>query len=455
MDKLYLKLYDQIRQDIIDKKYVHNQKLPSKRSLAATSGVSIKTVENAYYQLMLEGYIYSKEKSGFYVDDVNNYMTPSITAPAVKKEEAPAHNYILDLKSNKVNRELFPDSIWRKVMREVLSSYDDLLFETVPYNGLYKLRVSISNYLKASKSMDVQPDRIIIGAGVEYLYMKLFRLLGNDRHYAVAEPSSANIKALMKASGINYSALSLSNDLTDSLTRENCDIINISPSDNYPTGDILNISDRIKLLEWANEKKERYIIEDDFDSEYRHKGMPIKSMQSIDVGGKVIYINTFSKIIGPSFRIGYMILPPKLMKRYETSVNFYSCSVPSFEQLALAHFIDEGYLDKNINRIRRNNRMIREYFLKACRPLIESGDITISDSEVGSYFLMTFKRGTHEALSKHFEEHGILISSVLDSYEKSAPEYERTFVVNYSGIDEEGIDTFIDVVKGVVDSGLA
>ncbi|MCR5216478.1 MAG: PLP-dependent aminotransferase family protein [Lachnospiraceae bacterium] len=447
-DSLYIQLYSKIKTQIIQKELKPGEKLPSKRMLASHLGVSVKTVENAYSQLLLEGYIYSQAKSGFYISTLDDYRL----SHTIKKEYHTKYHetsYKVDLKSNKNNVKDFPMSIWSKLLRETLSYDQERLLETVPFNGMLELRMAIANHLKAFKDMDISPDQVLIGAGTEYLYNRLIQLLGRDRVYGVEDPGSMRIKSVLDHNDVESYMIPVKNHglSMEHLQEEGVDIIHISPAHQFPLGYVMPIQERLKLLNWANEKEGRYIIEDDYDSEYRYRGIPVKPLYSIDIRGKVIYLNTFSKIVAPGIRISYMVLPEPLMERYADNLSFYSCSVSGLEQLALARFIEEGYLERYIHRIKKTNSLQHSLFMEKLKHSSIARKLTFIEEDAGYHFLLRINTDWSDSEIKNFFlSHQILVSMLSEYTTQPLPEYEKTLVINDSNLSEEQMDYFIDAV---------
>ena len=356
-DSLYEYLYKCIKNDIILGNLDVHEKLPSKRSFAKNLGISVITVENAYEQLMAEGYIYSIPKKGFYVADLrklNLTKTHSVgpdNALLSIKEKVP---YLADFTSNQTDSEIFPFTIWARTMRELLNENQQQLMENPPCGGIMALRQAIADYLHAFRGMVVNPEQIIVGAGTEYLYGLLIQLLGDDKIYGIENPGYPKIAKIYDSMHVSYSAIDLDEHgvCIDSLEDHQIDIMHLSPSHHFPTGIITPISRRYELLGWASKDENRYIIEDDYDSELRLGGKPIPTLQSIDVSDKVIYMNTFTKTLSSTVRISYMVLPASLTELFYKKLSFYSCTVSNFEQYTLARFMESGSFEKHINRLR-------------------------------------------------------------------------------------------------------
>ena len=442
---IYIRLYDSIRNMIINGEIKAGERLPSKRSLASHLGLSVKTVENAYYQLVIEGYAASKEKSGFYVSNLDHYITRTPRSITFKSGSS-IKKYKVDFKSNKNPEETFPKSVWKHLIRAVLADDPDELYETIPFNGLEKLRISIAEYLYAYRGMNVSPDQIIIGSGTEYLYARLLQLFGGDRIFALEDPGYTLIR---KICGINHAPyVSVPVDEKginmEKLYASGANILHTSPAHHFPLGFVTPIDRRIELLEWMNAEKGRYIIEDDYNSEYRYHGNQVPSLYSISINQGVIYMNTFSKAVMPSIRISYMVLPPELMQRYLSTVSVYSCTVASLEQLVLADFISKRYLERYINRIKRLNISKREILYKCVGECAVRERLEVLGDLAGTHFIIRVDtRLSDEELLERLRNKGVLIWSVLSYMEEPDEKYRSMLVINYSGLTEEGMKYFL------------
>ncbi len=452
LDKsLYIQLYEHIKTHIINKTLAPDTPLPSKRALATHLNISTKTIENAYSQLLLEGYIYSVEKRGYYVSTLSDYRKRQPkTAPYISKYQD--ETYLVDLKANKNNMEMFPASTWYRMMREALSYDTAKLLDTVPFNGLLELRVAIAKYLLDFRGMDVSPDQIIIGAGTEYLYNRLIQLLGRDTSFAMEDPGYRKIGAIYESNQVDYKAIPLDKDgiRVDMLEASGCDVVHISPAHHFPLGFVTPINRRLELLSWVNRKKNRYIIEDDYDSEYRYHGIPVPPLFSIDVRDKVIYMNTFSKSIAPAVRISFMVLPESLMEKYISTMNFYSCSVSSFDQFTLARFIEGNYLERHINRMKRFYIKQHDDIVNAIRTSPLKDKTEIIEDAAGTHFLLKIKTELSDAqLIARLREKKILVSCLSEYCVHENPAYASTLIINYSGVTTEQIEYFIEILCGI------
>ncbi len=442
---MYEQLYQGIKEDIIHKKILSHEKLPSKRNFAKHLKVSIITIENAYHQLLIEGYIYSIEKKGYFVSEIE---FPDYT---YKKEyhmqEKPKKHYLVDLKSNSVLVENFPFSSWSKLTREVLSSQNPDLLNRCNPNGLYDLRLAISQHLYSFSGMNVSPEQIIIGAGTEYLYNLVIQLLGRENIYALEDPGHHSISRVYQLNDIDYKYIPLDQDGIDikKLLLSHAKIVHISPAHHYPTGITMPIKRRTELLKWSVDHKS-YIIEDDYDSELRLQGNPIPSLFQIDQNERVIYMNTFSKTLAPSFRISYMVLPPHLIELYQSKLGFYACSVSSFEQMILAYFIKRGYFEKHINRMRNSYKSLRNEFLKQIEESKLSSIVEIKEENAGLHFLMKYPASYDDyQIQKKAKELQLHVSTLSQFYHQSFPSH--TLVINYSGLSYHKIPLAIELLE--------
>ena len=450
-DSLYMHLYKCIKNDILEGKLCSGTKLPSKRSFAKNLALSNITVENAYAQLQAEGYIYSLPRKGFFVSDISN-IEKSLSREEAIKHIARKNNLAqnMDLVSNKANPDYFPFSIWTKLMREVINKNDAELMTVSPAGGIFELRNAICNYLIEFRDMNVRPEQVIIGAGTEYLYGLIIQLLGYDKIYAVENPGYKKIAKVYNSNNVECKVVSLDKEGIDikRLEEIEADVLHISPSHHYPTGIVTSIGRRYEVLGWASRKETNYIIEDDYDSEFRMTGKPIPTLQSIDMIEKVIYMNTFTKSLSPTIRISYMVLPYKLLDRFYSKLGFYSCTVSNFEQYTLAKFINEGYFEKHIIRMRNIYRNLRDRILDAIKKSRLNDYVKVSEEEAGLHFLLNIKtKLSDKELKALAEKRGINISCISEYYfDDSIKNLEHTLIINYSSIRIEDIDKVINML---------
>lgn len=344
----YLRLYRQLRDDIVQGIYPFHTKLPSKRVMAADTGVSTITVEHAYALLCEEGYIESRERSGYFV--IFREDDGFASAADIKQSHIIAGHHT-DIS------EEFPFSVLAKTMRKMIGDLGESILERSPNAGCTELREAISRYLARSRGIHAEPEQIIIGSGSEYLYNLIVGLLGRNKVYAIEAPSYKKIEQVYNSSGVQLEKLPLGKDGIETafLRACNADVLHISPYRSYPSGVTASASKRHEYIRWAGEGG-RYIVEDDFESEFSISKKPEETVFSHSSNENVIYMNTFSKTVSPSFRIGYMVIPKCLIQQFHEKLGFYSCTVPTFMQFVLAELINNGDFERHINRVRRTKR---------------------------------------------------------------------------------------------------
>lgn len=461
-------LYTSLKNQILDGTLSPNEKLPSKRSLAEHLGVSVITVQNAYALLISEGYLYSVEKRGFFVTDIsiespflksgisisNDEKHAEISSPRTIFAEPEKESYFTDFTSNSTSVEKFPFSLWAYLMRKVLNSSDEKLLSRIGANGAFELRSAISEYLREFRNMSVQPEQIVIGSGTENLYTMVVQLLGREKKYAVENPGYHKIADIFRINGVDCLPVKIdSQGICPALLEEVCaDVVHVSPSHHFPTGIVMPVRRRLELLKWAEQAPGRFIIEDDYDSEFRFNGKPIQTLQSYDTNSRVIYINTFSKTLSPSFRISYMVLPEELTAVFSRTLGFSSCSVSSFEQYTLAEFIRGGFYGKHIIRMKNYYRTLRNTLIQSLQKSRLSTISQITEQEAGLHFLLSVRtKKTNDELTAALEKAEIKIAQLSDFYydEKTQDDEQKSFVVNYSGIKKERISETIRRLESV------
>ena len=448
---LYTSLYTHIREDIRSGKLPAGSRLPSKRSLSANLGVSVVTVETAYAQLIAEGYAYARERSGIYVCAIG---TAGQASPPVlpQQEQPPAEQQLLDLSGGRGGDLPFPLSVWAKTMREVISSRGESLLHRVDYRGVRELREAIAAHLYRFRGMQVSPHQIIIGAGNEHLYGLLVQLLGRQSPYAVEDPCYSKLRRVYEANELQLCHIPLDSQglREDALRQSGAEIAHISPAHHYPTGIVMPIRRRMELLRWAGEQTGRWIIEDDYDSELRHRGKPVPPLFSLDQGGKVIYLSSFSQTIAPSLRISYVCLPQSLLPLWQEKLGFYSCAVPAFEQYTLASFIASGSYEKHLNRLKKHFRDKRVRILSLLRSSPLHGRCTVQEESAGTHFLLHLPSTVPDSLLRQNARARGLDLRFLSDYE-SSPHSRGVMIFNYACLDTDRLPEALAALAGILE----
>ena len=379
MSSKYIRIYEEIKRDIVKGIYKTGDKIPSKRLLAEEHGVSVISVEHAYDLLLEEGYIEARERSGYYVLfsegdyflGVGEYsvserkMRRGISEKTIEKagkntgdaEEKSGIYEKITGKPETTAQDHISTSVYAKTVRKVLSREEEHLMEKSPAFGMERLRIALSDYLLKSRHIDVSAERIIIGAGAEYLYGMIVEALGRDMIYGVEDPGYHRIEEVYKGDGARVEMLPLGKDgiTSKALLNAKAGVLHITPYRSFPTGVTATLSKKMEYLKWSK-SRDGILIEDDFESEFTPLKKAEDTLFSLDLEGRVIYVNTFTKTIGPSVRCAYMLIPERLLPAFREKIGFYACPVPVLEQLVVAELIENGDFERHINRIRRKNR---------------------------------------------------------------------------------------------------
>jgi len=433
-----------IKKDVANGVLKSGEKLPSKRQFAENLGVSVITVENAYLQLVAEGYIYSLPQRGFYVSEVAGFMADKKAAGTVKtpRTKQEKRSYFADFSNSQTPSDLFPFSIWTRTVREVLSDSRFQLMTGSPCKGNFELRDSIARYLREFRGMNVEPEQVVVGAGTEYLYGLLIQLLGSDRIYSVENPGYRKVEKINASFHSKCAWLSMDEAgvrLSD-IEKKKVEVLHVTPAHQFPTGIVMPMERRKELLAWVAQKGDRYIIEDDYDSELHLSGRALPTLQSLDAADRVIYMNTFTRTLCSTVRLSYMILPKKLASDFEDRLSFYSCTVSNFEQYTLAQFINSGKFESHVNRLRSFYKKKRDSLLEALAAS-ELGTIAeVSGAEAGLHFLMKLKTLLpEEEVLKNAERLGIRLVP-LSRYYSENEKIENVYVMSYATIDTAKAD---------------
>ncbi|WP_150263834.1 MocR-like pyridoxine biosynthesis transcription factor PdxR [Parvimonas micra] len=432
---LYMQIYEYFKNEIINGTYKANTKLPSKRNLAKEYKISLNTVDNAYSKLLEEGFIYSKERQGFFVSDVGElYVLDSKPIHITKEEE----NIEYDFSYSGVSEE-FPYKIFKKISSNIFDNKD--ILEKVDYQGYLPLRTQISEYLDKSRGFKAEPSQIVISSGSEYLFQIIFKLISGK--FGIEDPGYNMLSNIMDTNDINYEFIPVDKngmDLTK-LKKSKSDFCVITPAHQFPTGVIMNMQRRVELL---NMKKIKYVIEDDYDSEFKYSKRPVPALKSIDVNDKVIYIGSFSKSISPSFRVSFMVLPFDLVEKYNKIFKFFICPVSIMVQKMLTTFIETGEFEKHLNRMRKIYSKKRQLLIDM---LSERKDITIRGADAGLHVVLEYpKNYSEEYIVKKAKEKKIRVYG-LGSYgtKREIPSILLGFATLSEEKLKEGVKLFLEI----------
>lgn len=432
---LYMQIYEYFKNEIINGTYKANTKLPSKRNLAKEYNISLNTVDNAYSKLLEEGFIYSKERQGFFVSDVGElYVLDSKPIHITKEEE----NIEYDFSYSGVSEE-FPYKIFKKISSNIFDNKD--ILEKVDYQGYLPLRTQISEYLDKSRGFKADPSQIVISSGSEYLFQIIFKLISGK--FGIEDPGYSMLSNIMDTNDIKYEFIPVDEngmDLTK-LKKSKSDFCVITPAHQFPTGVIMNMQRRVELL---NMKKIKYVIEDDYDSEFKYSKRPVPALKSIDVNDKVIYIGSFSKSISPSFRVSFMVLPFDLVEKYNKIFKFFICPVSIMVQKMLTTFIETGEFEKHLNRMRKIYSKKRQLLMDM---LNERKDITIKGADAGLHVVLEYpKNYSEEYIVKKAKEKKIKVYG-LGSYgtKRKIPSILLGFATLSEEKLKEGVKLFLEI----------
>ena len=467
-ESLYGHLYRCIKRDIESGAIAADAKLPSKRALANHLGVSLITVEGAYQQLAAEGYVRSEPRRGYYA---NAIALPAASAPSGRAalrpdsvEEAARlvgeEPLAADLAGSSAAAELFPYAVWARTVRDVLAREPErTLLRESPSMGSPRLREALAAHLRAFRGLEADPGQIVVGSGAQTLYNLLVQLLGRDRRFAVEDPGYPRLTRIYQANDVSLAHVPLDRQGIDvaALSASGADVAHLMPSHQFPMGIVTSVSRRYELLGWANEAPGRYVVEDDYDCEFRLAGRPIPTMASVDAGERVIYANTFSRSLGPAFRIGYAVLPAHLAERFERELGFYSCTVSTMEQVALARFIENGDFERHVNRMRSHYRAVRDDLTAALAASPVGDRLRIEGAEAGLHFLLHVDASSSEAeLAAAARREGVALAPLSAFRQRSVDdvgiEGECTFVVSCAAVDRAAVPSVVAALVRAVEA---
>lgn len=475
---LYEQIYEHIRHEIWEGKLLAGERLPSTRSLAGYLQVARSTVDYAYEQLLSEGYIEARPYKGYFVCPMEELlqlepqgggmvqngaehrplegsapgrmpreqMVEGSGAQEILTKEATAVSY--DFAPHGIDMSAFPFSVWKRIQKNILNDENGELWSRGNSQGDYDLRTTISRYLHSSRGVNCEPEQIIVGAGNDYLLMLLEKILG--RHVGIAMENPTYMRTWRIFNSFAYNVITVPMDengmMVSALEKTEARVAYVMPSHQFPTGTVMPIGRRSELLKWANKASDRYLIEDDYDSEFRYRGKPIPSLQSSDEYGKVIYIGTFSKAIAPAIRISYMVLPKPLLEVYHRDCYFYSCTVSRIDQGVLNEFIRDGYFERHLNKMRKLYRAKHDLLLQELTPFAKK--FVVSGEHGGLHLLLTAKgKVSEEELVRGAAEAGVRVYGLSDSCIEGISEREATVLLGFGAMSEQAITEGIHKLK--------
>ncbi|HZG74033.1 MAG TPA: PLP-dependent aminotransferase family protein, partial [Chondromyces sp.] len=423
---------------IIEGRIPYGTKLPSKRKLADFLKISQNTVETAYEQLTAEGYVQVYPRRGYFVmayEDLEYVQTNHHPQENIKiTREDIKYNF----HPSAIDTENFPFSQWRKYAKNAIDKENHSLLLLGDSQGEMELRQEIAHYLYHARGVQCLPDQIIVGAGSEILLQQLLLLFDENTVYGVEDPGYHLISRILKSFRKEVYPLEVDEEgiKAETIYYKNINVVYVTPSNHFPYGTVLSVNRRNQLLKWAAVEKNRYIIEDDYDSEFRYSGKSIPSLQSMDFGGKVIYLGTFSKSLMPSIRISYMVLPKPLLQQYKEKLSFYhSSSVSRIDQHILAQFLKEGDFERHLNRMRKIYRRKLEKVLELLKPY--QNKLSVIGGHSGFHIVLVVNNGMSEGeLVQKAAEADIKIYPISTySLEKKFEEPPK-IILGFAGIRE-------------------
>ncbi len=445
---LYEQLYREMKERIIRGDLAVGTKLPSKRKLAEFLAISQTTIELAYGQLVAEGFITSIPRSGYFVEQVEELAYVEEARAELIQAESVKHKYSIDFNSGRIDTTAFPFNQWRRYAKDILDeSSRDLLLLGHPQGDL-ELRQEIASYIYSSRGVMCKAQQVVIGSGTEQLMPLLIRLLGKQAIYAIENPGYPMTHHIFANNDRKTLPVSVDEEgmKVSELENQPATVAYVTPSHQFPTGAILSASRRVQLLNWASNKEGRYIIEDDYDSEFRYVGKPIPSLQGMDQRERVIYISTFSKSLMPSLRIAYFVLPMQLLQAYRRTFPYYSSTVPRLDQHVLAQFMKDGHFSKHLNRMRK---LYRKKLEKLTRALDDYQPIVhISGEQAGMHIVLTVdSESTDHELVEMAKHSDIRVYALSDYHQTAKTIYSKPqILLGFGGFVEAEIEPSVEAL---------
>lgn len=449
-NSLYLDLYEKLKKQIIEGQYQSNDRFPSKRQLSEHLSLSNTTIEHAYQLLLDEGFIYSKPRSGYYVSDIESLPVLPNPYVTISNEQIDGidlnveHNdYDYSFNLSEIDAEHFPSHLFRKYAKEVFEDHNLDFLQRGNKQGEFELRQQIAHYLFTSRGVTAHPQQIVIGSSTEQLLNMLTDILESSS-FIIEKPSYPPIKQVLDKKKFKYLQVPVekSGIQTKPIFSSNYNVLYITPSHQFPTGYVMNLKKRTQLINWAQHQTNRYIIEDDYDSEFRYFGKPIPALQSLDSQDKIIYISTFSKSIYPSCRIAYIVLPPKILDLYHQYEYSEANTAPVHIQRIIAQFMSSGSFERHLNKMRKIYKEKLTYILNALSPYEEQ--LKVDGALTGMHFTLTVLNGLSiEECIDRAKHHLLKLTPYqFDDDVKIKPK----FIIGFGGIPKEQLKSHTDAL---------
>ena len=448
---LYVQVYQLVKEKIQKKAFKNNEKLPSKRKLAQSNHISENTVMNAYDQLLVEGYIYSVERKGYYVSNIE-FLSPTIDLETEKEEKIPvAEKFDYDFTRSTPDQALFPYSVFSKLYRNVFEESKKEIIKSSDGQGLVELREKLQQYLSLSRGVPCSKEQIILGPSSEYLLSILFQLFEHKVHIGIEDPGYQGFQNLIERFNIDYQPIKLGENSLDfeELRQSPVNLMIVTSNHQFPTGKIMPLKERQTLLKWAKKESNSYIIENDYDSEFKYSGIPIPSLKYLDQKDRVIHLSSFTRILSPGIRLAYMVLPKDLAHQYQETFKIQSASLTSFEQWLIHDFIAEGHLEKHLNRSRTFYKRKRDRMIQTIYQYDPSAEIF--GEEAGLHLLLKPSDSFNgKAFKEEVRKRRIKIKLLADYSFSEKKEAENILFLSFSSIPEEEIDSIFQVLFKII-----
>ena len=453
---LYQQIEEYLKQEIQEGRLVAGMRLPSSRALSANLLVSRSTIETAYDQLVAEGYIEPVAYKGYYVCEIEGiyfqkaeYTKQNNPEQTEIKQRRKLHNYRYDFALNGIAPESFPTHTWKQLAKQVLSdSTEEIFAQGNPY-GEDSFREAIAEYLYHARGVKCEKSQILVGAGNDYLLMVLATLFECNKKVAMENPTYLSAWYDLKHTGCSVCTVK-SDEMgicIEELEKTGADVVYVMPSHQFPMGTVMPLKRRMELLRWADENQ-TYIIEDDYDSEFRYKGKPIPALQGFDKNERVIYIGTFSKSIAPSIRISYMALPKKLMRYYQSRYPF-AVTISKVDQKIVELFLRNGHYERHLNRMRRLYKSKHDWILRWVKE--EMSEICSCFGEhAGIHLLLRFHNGISEDEAvERAKSAGIRVYGLSEFFVQEKKETEAVVLIGYATLTEEEIKEALQILSRI------
>jgi len=452
---LYIQIYQELKEKILSGELLVNEKLPSKRRMAEDNNISQNTVMNSYAQLLTEGFIISEERRGYFIANIKyqykfNHLKNEDDEAKIERENTQKNEYRqvkYDLTQSTPDKNLFPFSVFSKLLRSLFQNSGEKLLAEGSGQGIESLRQSIQHYLSNSRGVPCSKEQIIVGPSSEFLLSILIQLIEEDIVFGIEDPGYQGFSPLMNRLNIPVESIPVDKEgvQIEKLVKSRINLLSVTSNHQFPTGSVMPLRRRQELLSWASEKKNTYIIENDYDSEFKYSGIPVPSLKYLDENNKVVHLGSFTRVLSPSIRMSYLVLPKKLLEIYHKKFAFHSSSISSVMQWGINDFIEKGHFETHLNRSKTFYKNKRDQVISKIHQMDSRAEIYGNRAGLHLLIKPSFSFDGY-SFKKKAKAKGIKVNLLSDYSKQKNKDFENTLFFSFSSIEKEEISEVVEQI---------